>query len=235
MASPALSREAFYSAVQGRSMKLSVITDEISMDLAYALDVMREYGCEGAELRSLWGKNICDLSDDELKDAKRILDDKGFPVCCMASPILKCELQEGIRGEVGRMHDAKERSLDEQRELLEHAMEIADLFNTGIIRVFSFWKRGDLTPEVEKRVAEGLAEMAEAAARGGKIIALENEHDCYIGTGVEMGRVLSNLEMPNLKAVWDPGNAFFADEDPYPVGYEAVKDHIVHIHIKDAE
>ena len=50
-------------------MRLSVITDEISMDLAHALGVMKEYGCTGAEIRSVWGTNIGDLTDQQTETA----------------------------------------------------------------------------------------------------------------------------------------------------------------------
>lgn len=216
-------------------MKLSVITDEIDMDLSHALDVMSEYGVEGAELRGLWGKNVCDLNDDELGRVKDILDRKDFPVSCIASPLLKCELREGTSGEIGRMHDATERTYQEQARLLDHCLKLADFFGTNLIRVFSFWKRGELTEDIENSIVKTLQDSGESAGRAGKTIALENEHDCYVGTGVETGRVLSKVNHPAVKAVWDPGNAFYAGESAYPGGYEAIKQHMIHVHVKDVE
>ena len=216
-------------------MKLSVITDEISMDIAHALDVMREYGCEGAELRGIWGKNISDFTDAEVSDLKKLLAEKGFPVVCIASPVLKCELIESESGELGRMHDAKERSRGQQIDLLKRCIELADFFGTDFIRVFSFWKRGELTAAIEESIVEALAEIAEVAQKAGKVLVLEMEHSCYIGNGEETARVLSKVNNSALKAVWDPGNAFFAGENAFPTGYEFVKDYIVHVHAKDAE
>ena len=37
-----------------------------------------------------------------------------------------------------------------------------------------------------------------------------------------------------VQAIWDPGNALMAGELPYPDGYAAIKDFVVHVHIKDA-
>ncbi|HEV2471106.1 MAG TPA: sugar phosphate isomerase/epimerase, partial [Chthonomonadales bacterium] len=65
-------------------------------------------------------------------------------------------------------------------------------------------------------------------------LVLENEAACYIGTGAEAARVAAEINSPWLKLVWDPGNAFYAGERPYPDGYEAVKPWIAHIHAKDA-
>ena len=37
-----------------------------------------------------------------------------------------------------------------------------------------------------------------------------------------------------MRACWDPGNAMFAGENPYPEGYEAVRPFVAHVHVKDA-
>lgn len=215
-------------------MKLAVITDEISMDLEHALDVMREYDVMGAELRSVWDKNIADLPADDIARIKRIVADKGFTVCCIASPFFKCELGDEAASDTGMTHQATERSMSEQKELLQHLFGLADTFGTNLIRVFSFWKRQELTPELQRRIVDAFAEPVAMAEKAGKILALENEHACYLGTGVETAAVLKEINSPGLRAVWDPGNAFCAGEVPYPDGYEAIREFTVHVHIKDA-
>ena len=215
-------------------MKLSVITDEISVDFAHALDVMREYGVQGAELRSLWGTNIVDLSDEEIGDALAILREKGMTVSCIASPLYKCELGGRDGQAAGQTHQARERTLADQPAVLERCADLARIFGTRLVRVFSFWKRGDLTLEVEDRIVQELSEAAEAAGRRGIVLGLENEHSCYLGTGEDTARVLRRVNSPYLQAVWDPGNAFCAGENPFPSGYEAIRDYVVHIHLKDA-
>ena len=64
-------------------------------------------------------------------------------------------------------------------------------------------------------------------------MALENARSLYANTGGNMRRVLDAVQMPNLKIIWDPANAFVAGEDP-AAGYQQVKGHIVDIHCKDA-
>jgi sugar phosphate isomerase/epimerase len=215
-------------------MKLSVITDEISMDFAHALDVMREYGVQGAELRSLWGQNVVDLSGAGVEKAKAILREKRLVVSCIASPVFKCELGGSTSREVGPSHQASERTLADQPALLDRCVELAEVFGTRLVRVFSFWRRGELTPEVEDGIVKQLSRAAEVAGRKGVVLALENEHSCYLGTGEQTARVLQRVNSPHLRAVWDPGNAFCAGENPFPAGYEAIKDYIAHVHVKDA-
>ncbi len=216
-------------------MRLAVITDEISADLAYALSVMREYGAAGVEIRSIWGKNISSVSDDEAKQALRIVKDAGAEVVCIASPVFKCDLDIEGAPAPGMTHDADERSLKEQPEVLRRCLEIADITGAEIVRIFSFWKRGELTSDIENRIVEELSAAAETAAQYGKTLALENEYSCYLGTGEETARVLRRVNLPNLLAVWDPANALFAGDIPYPNGYAAIRDLVVHFHVKDAE
>lgn len=227
---------AFSSIVTGGMMMLlSAITDEISMDLAHALDVMSEYGCKAVELRSMWSTNISDLSDEQVDEARKILDDRQMSVCCLASPLFKCELQKDLIAETGRMHLATERTPEQQMELLARCARLAKVFGTRYIRCFSFWRRGQLTPEIEDAVAYSISDAVKYAEDNDVVLLMENEHDCYLGTGAETARMLSRFESPALRAVWDPGNAFFAGEIPYPDGYEAIRNYVAHVHVKDAE
>jgi len=215
-------------------LRLSVITDEISMDFAHALDVMREYGVQGAELRSLWGHNVVDLPDEMVEKAVSILREKGMTVSCIASPLFKCEL-DAKSGEADRVsYQARERTIADQPALLDRCADLTRMFGTRLVRVFSFWKRGDLTLEVEDRIVRELSAAAEAAGRRGIVLGLENEHSCYLGTGEDTARVLRRVNSPCLQAVWDLGNAFCAGEDPFPAGYEAIRGYVVHVHLKDA-
>lgn len=216
-------------------MQLAVVTDEIDTDLAHALDVMLEYGVRGAELRNLWDKNIADAPPEYWQRAKALLDARGMHVVGLASPFYKCDLPGvSVEGEAGPLHSATARGLGEQIALLEHCFDAARFFGTNMVRVFSFWKRGTLTPEIEEQIVDAFAEPAAMAARAGMTLGLENEHACYLGTGAQTARVLEEINSPHVRAIWDPGNAFMDGEQPFPTGYKAIKDFVVHVHIKDA-
>lgn len=216
-------------------MQLAVITDEIDADLERALDVMAEYGVRGAELRQVWDKNIADAPKDYWERAKSLLDARGMHVVGIASPFYKCDLPgEGADGPTGPLHSATARGLGDQIALLEHCIEVARFFDTNLIRVFSFWRRGTLTPEVEERIVDAFAEPTTLAEREGVVLGLENEHACYLGTGAQAARLLADLNSPAVRAVWDPGNAFMDGEAPFPTGYESIKPFVTHVHVKDA-
>lgn len=212
----------------------AVITDEITQDFERALDVMLEYGVRDAELRGLWGVNIMDLSPEQQERARKALRDRGMRVCGIASPLYKCYLlprQAG--GTEGPLHLAQERSLDEQLTQLERAIDLARYFDTNLIRIFAFWRQGELTDEVFDKIIEALRPGVARAEEAGVILGLENEHACFLGTGAETARALAALGSPAVRGVWDPGNAYMAGETPFPDGYAAMKPYVEHIHIKD--
>lgn len=217
-------------------LRIAAITDEFSpIDLGVALDAMARIGMTGAELRVVFGKNIMDLTEEELTQAKAMLDAKGFTVIAIASPILKCTLPNAPDVDTlfqQDMFNAKY-TIDDQAALAQHAFKIAKFLGAKVIRVFSYWR----TVEPEKcfdAVIAALKELADRAAEHDLIIGLENEHACNIATAAEAAQALNALPHPNLMLVWDPANALVSGETPYPAGYEGLpKDRIVHVHAKD--
>jgi sugar phosphate isomerase/epimerase len=218
-------------------MRLCVITDEISQNVAHALSVMVEYGCTEAELRNVYNTYIVDADNDLLQRVENDLKQAGMTVPCIDTPLFKCDLpgvKTGNGGAVGPVHNARNRTSDEQMHLLQRAIDLCKRFDAPFIRIFSFWKQGSLTPDIEDRIADALVRPCEVAARAGVTLLLENEHSCYLGTGKETARVIEKVGSPALKMVWDPGNAYMAGEQPFPSGYASARAHTIHLHIKDA-
>jgi sugar phosphate isomerase/epimerase len=218
-------------------MQLCAITDEISQDFEYSLDVLREYGATGAELRGLWGTNISALTDEQASRAEAALKARRMRVACLATPFYKCDLTPDAPGDgplEKMLHLAQEKTLEEQIDLLKRCIALAKRFETDLIRVFTFWRKDVLSPQIEDRIVAAYQEPVAMAEREGVILALENEHACFVGTGVEAARIVQKIDSPWLRICWDPGNALCAGERPYPDGYEAVRSSLAHIHIKDA-
>src|SRR6187431_3776190 len=79
----------------GLAIPTAAITDEFSSDLDVALDAMVSVGMTGAELRVIGGRNILDLTDDEVDAAIAAVRARGMTVPAIASPLLKCTLPHG--------------------------------------------------------------------------------------------------------------------------------------------
>ena len=71
---------------------IAAITDEFSPEIETAVRSMTEIGMTGAELRMVFGKNIVDLTDEELDRAIAIVRGAGLEILSIASPLLKCML-----------------------------------------------------------------------------------------------------------------------------------------------
>ena len=214
---------------------IAAITDEFSPDLQTAVEAMAQTGMTGAELRMVFGKNIVDLTDEELDRAIAMVRASGLEIISIASPLLKCVLPEAPEVDVRFQKDmfASRHTFADQPRLAARSFEIARRTGARIVRVFSYW-RTVRPEECFSRIVEALRGLADQAAGHGVTIGLENEHACNLGTGAETAPLLAALDHPHLKVVWDPANALVAGESPYPKGYgEIPASRIVHVHAKD--
>jgi sugar phosphate isomerase/epimerase len=215
---------------------IAAITDEFSTDdLDAALGAMREVGMAGAELRVLFGRNVMDLTDEELGRVRAAVEAAGMQVVSIASPLLKCVLPDGPAIDARFQQDVfgSAYTAEDQPRLTRRAFEVAAITGAPIIRVFSYW-RTVAPAQVFDRVAAALRELADQAQARGVLIGLENEHACNVGTGAEAGRMLEAVDHPALGVIWDPANASILGETPYPDGYQGLpRDRIVHVHAKD--
>ena len=216
-------------------LRIASITDEFSPDLGPALDAMAGIGMTGAELRVVWGKNIMDLTDDELARAREMTREKDMEIISIASPILKCVLPNAPDVDTRFQQDIfnSKHTFEDQPRLAERAFQIAKFTGAKIIRVFSYWRTVD-PDRCFDAIVKALMDLAEQAKKEDLIIGLENEHACNIGLAVETAKVLAAAQHPNLKLVWDPANALVGGEEPFPHGYNLLpKDRIIHVHTKD--
>jgi len=203
-----------------KMFRLGVITDEISPDVEKSLNVAKELGMNYIELRQCWNKNIKDLTDAEINRIKRIAGSAGLEVVCIASPFFKCNI-------------TNEAEVKNHLHFLRRLIEIAKSFDTEIIRGFAFWSTGS-PDQYWNRIIEKLREATDICKSEGEILALENEPATFIGTGKEAKNILKEVGSESLRLVWDPGNAFCAGEVPYPDEYLQARDHVAHMHLKDA-
>src|SRR5438270_7824791 len=178
---------------------IAAITDEFSPDIEVAAKSMASIGMTGAELRMVFGKNILDLTDEELDRAIGIVRGNGLEIISISSPILKCVLPDAPEVDARFQQDmfAAKHTFEDQPRLAARAFLIAERTGARIVRVFSYW-RTVRPEECFDRIVTALGWLAEQAAAHGVTIGIENEHACNIGTAEETARVLAALDHPNL-------------------------------------
>ncbi len=197
---------------------LSAFGDEIADDLAEQLDLLAEEGVHHLELRGVWGKNVLDLSAAELRQARAMLDERGFGVSAIASPIGKSRLDQP-------------RSFELER--LERATIAAAVLGTEKIRIFSFYYAGP--PEsVRDEVLFRIAQLTERAERSGLTLVHENEKDIYGDLPSRCQDMISSIGSPALRMAFDPANFVQCGVQPFSDAWPLLADLTTHVHIKDA-
>ncbi len=219
--------------------RISVINDEISQDFDHACYVAaHDFGMSWIELRSMWDKNVTELSADQIEEARKILARRNLRVTDIASPLFKTDWPGAPRspyGSKGDMHGAAQATFKQQDEILERSIALARQFNTDRIRCFDFWRLDDVAP-YRAAIDEKLRTAAETAGSQGLLLLLENEFACNTATGREAARTLNAIQSPHLALNWDPANAVMRGElDAFPGAWEALpKNRIRHCHSKNA-
>ncbi len=218
--------------------KLGVITDGISRDFERALQVLTEAGLNHAELQFLWDKEVGDLNDDEMAKAKALVDQYGVEVSCISRHNFVGLLVSET--EIGDIHYNK------HLEGLKRCIAMAREFNTNLVRIMSFrrdmilfGKGGAEHWVVAKGAWDKLLELltppVKLAEQEQIQLVLETGNNAMIPSGYLGGKLVQEINSPNLKILWDPANSLYANERTYPDGYESLGvEAIGHIHIKDA-
>jgi sugar phosphate isomerase/epimerase len=225
--------------------RFGAVTDELDDDLDRALSIARDLGITAVELNQVWGQNVVELPESAVARAERILGAGKARVIAIAPSCFKPCVLDHLP--VGRV--AEDPEVARHLELLERALALARRFDALFVRVFSFRRSGivglgnpsprppdggSIPEEMLDRIAEGLREAARRAEEAGVTLVLENVRSCWANTGVNTAAVLEAVDSPALRALWDPANDFVSGGVPYPNGYEAVRPHMLHVHVKDA-
>lgn len=103
---------------------LSAFGDEVSQDLNEQMDVLESEGIKHIELRGVWGKNVKDLTDEEVSRIKSAISERGFGISAIGSPI----------GKIGINDDFHTHLQDFLR-----CVDIANELGAKYIRIFSFY------------------------------------------------------------------------------------------------
>lgn len=199
---------------------LSAFSDEIANDLKTQMDVLDEFRINHIEIRGVNGRNITQYTNNEVKELKKRLDDRGFRISAIGSPIGKIWIGD---------------EFDPHLDLFKHTLEIAAIFETKYIRMFSFFiPAGEDPYSYREEVMNRWMKFIKAAEGSGIMLLHENEKDIYGDIPERCLDLLKSMNCSYMKAVFDPANFVQCDVETYPKAYEVLKDFIVYMHIKDA-
>src|SRR2546421_1135336 len=116
-------------------IRLSAFADEISADLNEQIEVIGSEHIHYIDLREAWNTNVLDLTDQQVTEIKQRLDAQGIGISTIASPIGKTPIDTPF---------------EEHLQRFQRAIELAQIFHTPFIRIFSFYP-----PAADKEVNGG--------------------------------------------------------------------------------
>ena len=137
---------------------VAIITDEFTQDFELICRTAVDMGIPALELRTIWNKNIVDMNDEEIRQVDLLVNEFKLKVVSIASPVFKCTLPDGgdidHRFEQDAFHSAH--TYEDQPRILARSLEVANVFDAPIVRVFSFWRTVEPS-RVTSRIIRGAA------------------------------------------------------------------------------
>lgn len=203
-----------------KNFTLSAFADEIDDDLNIQMDVLDQHDIKHIEMRSVCGKNITLYTKDEIKEIKKLLDQRGFKISAIGSPIGKIMITDDFKPHL---------------ELFKHTIEIAKILETDNIRMFSFYIPKNEDPAIYRNEVMKRWQVFVDITKGtGMNLLHENEKDIYGDTAKRCLDLIETMDCDHVKAIFDPANFVQCNVTSYPDAYEIMKEHVVYMHIKDA-
>lgn len=194
--------------------------DEIHADPIVQVAVLQALGASHIEVRGAWGVNILALSDDQIDTLAETFAERSMGVSAIASPIGKVDVSLPVEHEVAR---------------LERAVAIARKLGTNYVRVFSFYRADDLTPEsIRDDVLVRMRALADLAEHHDVMLLHENEKGIYGDTPERVLDILASVGSPRLRLAWDSANFVQVGVHPFRDGFPMLAPYIDYLHVKDA-
>ena len=194
----------------------SAFADEAGSSLAEQISALKGNGISFIEPRNIENKSIMEYTNEELYEIKATLDKNGIKVGSFGSPIGKYPIEDDFDSYVAKV---------------ERAIEIAKIFDTKYIRMFSFFVKQDELSKYRDEVIRRLQAMVDLASKSGITLCHENESEIYGQMPAEVLDILSSVK--GLGGIFDPANYRMNNADPIE-GINATMTNFKYMHIKDA-
>lgn len=209
--------------------KLTGFADEASRDLEKQIQATKELGWSNISARMVGSSNLHELPEAEFEKVADRLDEAGIHIPEFGSQIANWgkKIDSDFAITLAEVH----RAIPRMKRL-----------GSKIVRIMSYaqqpWGEDQNDAERFRRLREIVGRFADH----GLTAAHEN---CMNWGGFSSDHTLRLVEeIPGLKLIFDTGNPVFQKDrskaEPYPWQnpfefWQAVRDHVVHIHIKDCE
>lgn len=192
-------------------VKLCAFADESSPTLEGQINALKRNGISLIEVRTINGKNVADFTIEEAKNYKKAFEENGISVWSLGSPLGKVDISVDF---------------NDYTNILRHVCELANVFNSKYIRIFSFFNAYDK----EDVVYDYLNKMVEISNEYGVKLCHENEKEIFGDTAERVLKIANNVK--GLNFIYDPANYLQCGETADKT-LELFHKSSVYFHIKD--
>lgn len=192
-------------------IKLCAFADEANSSLDGQIQALKENNIPYLEVRGINGKSVAGFTANEAKDYQKQLSDNGIAVWSVGSALGKVDI---------------DCDFEDYKNTVRHVCEMANIFKTDKIRMFSFYK----AYEERNKVIDYLSQMVEIGKEYGVLMCHENEKGIYGDVADRCVDVLDNVK--DLKCVYDPANFIQCDEKADKT-LALLHHRAIYFHIKD--
>ena len=179
----------------------SAFADEIGPDLDLQMDTCEAHGLKCIDVRGIDGTNVSAMALEKVAEYKSRLDDRGFTVPFIGSPIGKIKISEDF---------------DTHLDLLKHTCDVARAFGCSSIRMFSFYPTdGCDICDQRGEVIDRMGRMVHLAERHDVVLYHENESGIYGYSPEGVKDLFATITSDRLKGIFDPANFVNDGFKPY--------------------
>lgn len=198
---------------------LTGFADEIDADFRTQCAHLDSLGVRFIELRSAWGANVLDLTDEQLSEVEDILTDHGIKVSSIGSPIGKILVTDDFEPHLERFR---------------HCLDVAERLHAPYIRLFSFFiPEGDDPDTHRDEVMRRMRALVDEAEGRDVILLHENEKEIFGDIPRRCLDIATTIDSPRLRLILDPANYVQCDVQPFD-HYDQLRPATAYIHVKDA-
>ena len=210
-------------------LKVCLITDEVSPSLEEGLSFARAEGINTIDLRVIDGRNVLDLSRNELADTARRVGVAGLSVSCICTPLLKWSPPGKSSHNKGDQFgfDLADRT---PHDVYVQAFEAAEILGARNLRIFSYLAYDGYRVDDLRGPVDDLLRLAEKLDMK---LHVENEGVCNVVSFSELETLVTTYRHPRLRALPDIANAYRRGRPPSAADLARLLPFTDMLHFKD--
>lgn len=202
-----------------KNCKISGFADEIDESMDVQIALLEKLGVKYIEFRSGDGIGVAKYTNEQAKALKEKLDAHGIKVSAVGSPIGKIMITDDF---APHFEDYK------------HVVELAKIFETPYIRMFSFFiPEGEDPAQYKDEVMARMQQFVDYAVEQDVILLHENEKGIYGDNAPRCLELMEKFFGDHFKCTFDFANFVQCKQDTLEA-YELLKNYITYVHVKDS-